>query len=122
MSTKILYIEDDPSSIDLISRRLKRQNIEVTIAMNGYDGVQRAIIEKPDVILLDFNLPDINGAEVMNQLAGSSNYTHVPVIMITADCSATSRKRADNMACDGYLCKPVTKVELVNMLNQVLKQ
>ncbi len=116
----ILYIEDNSSNIDLIEQVLnnKRPQINLITNMSGKQAVELAIQYKPELILLDLNLPDIHGSEVLKNLKSNQNSKHIPVIIISADAMP---KQIDELYITGasnYLTKPI---ELSSFLTEVDK-
>jgi two-component system cell cycle response regulator DivK len=114
MSNKILYIEDNPDNMRLVQKVLKSRGYEVHGAENGLDGVSMAEKLKPDLILLDINLPDIDGYEVASRIRNSKEPSlhTVTMIAITANVLKGDAEKALNAGCDAYLPKPVNIQEL----------
>ena len=110
--TKIVYIEDNPQNLRLIKRMLSHTGYEVFEAQTGKDGL--ALIEElvPDLILLDINLPDIEGTEVAQLVKGDDRLKHIPIIALTANAMHGDRERFLRMGCEGYIAKPVSRTEL----------
>ncbi|MEO1442923.1 MAG: response regulator, partial [Chloroflexota bacterium] len=77
----VLYVEDNKVNAELMTRRLRRENIVVMTAENGKAGIESAMRHVPDLILMDFNLPDINGIEVMRRLQKQEDTASIPVVM-----------------------------------------
>ncbi|GAB4579026.1 MAG: hypothetical protein Fur0022_17640 [Anaerolineales bacterium] len=114
MPKTILYIEDNPDNLQLVERALKAKGYEVVQAQNGLKGVETAEGMNPDLILLDINLPDIDGYEVARRLRGSKN-THmltVPIIAVTANALKGDAEKALEAGCDFYMSKPINVREL----------
>jgi two-component system cell cycle response regulator DivK len=114
MSNKILYIEDNPDNMRLVQKVLKARGYEVHGAVNGSDGVSMAEELKPDLILLDINLPDIDGYEVASRIRNSKEPSLHTIIMIaiTANVLKGDAEKALKSGCDAYLPKPVNIQEL----------
>jgi Response regulator containing a CheY-like receiver domain and an HD-GYP domain len=89
-------------------------------AVDGLTGVALAAQELPDLILMDINLPDIDGLEATKRIKAMPEMAHVPVIALTANAMHGDRERFIAAGCDGYLAKPVTRIELLNMLTHFL--
>jgi CheY-like chemotaxis protein len=111
MKKKVLYIEDNPGNIRLVRKMLKLLEYEVVEAANGFGGLAAAECEKPDVIVLDINLPDIDGFEVARRLKKSAYTAHIPIIALTAD--STNKRQCMEAGCSEYLNKPVSTASLV---------
>ena len=102
-STKILYIEDDKGSQRLVQRVLENHGYTVTLADDGFSGIRLAREEPPSLILMDINLPGLNGREITTRLRALGNFQDVPIIALTANASPNSRERALAAGCDGFL-------------------
>lgn len=111
---RILYIEDNPQNMRLVRKMLQIDGHEMIEAVNGLDGVTAASRELPNLILMDINLPDIDGLEAAARIKAQPNLAHIPIIALTANAMHGDRERFINAGCDGYLAKPVTKNELLN--------
>jgi len=114
MTFNILYVEDNPDNMRLVKRALGAKGYTVHEAQNGLEGLQRADELTPDVILLDINLPDIDGYEVARRLRQSSNAAlhYVPIIAITANALKGDAEKALAAGCDVYMAKPINVREL----------
>ncbi|PIE81614.1 MAG: two-component system response regulator [Chloroflexi bacterium] len=114
MKPKVLYIEDNPNNMVLVQRILTAQGYEFLGAANGFDGLDMAKTLQPQLILLDVNLPDIDGYEVARRLRENAEgqYPHVPIIAVTANVLSGDAKKALNAGCDEYLAKPINISEL----------
>jgi DNA-binding response OmpR family regulator len=115
--TTVLYVEDDRDSAKLVAKTLHREGIAVLLAENGKDGYKIALQHQPDLILMDFNLPDVNGVEVMRHLKTTADTLHIPVVMLTVDDGHATRHYAHEVGCDGYLVKPASRSALLNLVN-----
>ena len=114
MTFNILYIEDNPDNMRLVKRALGAKGYIVHEASNGLEGLRQADELVPDVILLDINLPDIDGYEVARRLRQSKNTAlhYVPVIAITANALKGDAEKALAAGCDVYMSKPINVREL----------
>jgi two-component system cell cycle response regulator DivK len=114
MAYKILYIEDNPDNMTLVKRALEARGYEFLWAQNGVMGVSIAVDQQPDVILLDINLPDIDGYEVARRLrsSGKSTLVYVPIIAVTANALRGDAEKALAAGCDVYMSKPINIREL----------
>ena len=108
MAHKILYVEDNMDNMILVRRALEARGYEFIWAQNGSSGVELAESNMPDVILLDINLPDIDGYEVARRLrnSGKSTLVYVPIIAVTALAMIGDRERVLAAGFDGYISKP----------------
>jgi two-component system cell cycle response regulator DivK len=110
---KILYIEDNPDNMQLVQRIIAGLGHQFLWEAAGLSGVSTAQFEFPDLILLDINLPDIDGYEVARRLRASKNHLHyVPIIAITANALKGDVEKALAAGCDVYMSKPINIREL----------
>jgi two-component system cell cycle response regulator DivK len=114
MNNNILYIEDNPDNMRLVQRALESRGYRLLQAKNGLDGVSVAENEQVDLILLDINLPDIDGYEVARRLRNSHKHTlaSTPIIAVTANALKGDAERALEAGCDVYMSKPINIREL----------
>jgi CheY-like chemotaxis protein len=120
--TKILIVEDNEMNRDMLSRRLARQGFEIAIALDGRHGVEMAISEKPDLILMDMSLPVINGWEATEQVKANPETKTIPVIALTAHAMAEDREKCIAAGCDDFDTKPVDLPRLVEKIRTLLAQ
>ena len=118
MTSTILYVEDNTVNADVMRRRLGKQDVAVHIASDGKAGIQLANELLPDVILMDINMPGMDGVEVMRRLRNARATAHIPIVMVTAHISNRTRAYAEAMGCNGYLLKPVEQSQLLGTLAQ----
>jgi len=104
---KILYVEDDPSSIMLVRRLLEGEGYQVVAVEDGLSAVEVAECEKPDLILMDINIGGLDGYEVTTKIRGIQELSTVPVVAVTAATLKGDRERALAAGCDGYIAKPI---------------
>ncbi len=114
MNNNILYIEDNPDNMRLVQRALESRGYRLLQAKNGLVGVQMAESEPVDLILLDINLPDIDGYEVARRLRASSKreLASTPIIAVTANALKGDAEKALEAGCDVYMSKPINIREL----------
>lgn len=114
MAHQILYVEDNPDNMRLVQKALGAHGYEVHGAYNGYEGLAKAEELQPEVILLDINLPDIDGYEVARRLRKSevSTLRYIPIIAITANALKGDAEKALAAGCDVYMAKPINVREL----------
>ena len=112
----ILYIEDNAQNMRLVRKMLKVGGFDMIGAENGLKGLDMAKEHQPDLILVDINLPDIDGTEVTKRLKADPDFTSTPVIALTANAMYGDRERFIDAGCDDYLSKPVSKRELLDMI------
>ena len=114
MGHNILYIEDNPDNMMLVKRALESRGYILYEAVNGEAGVSAAEAKDVDLILLDINLPDIDGYEVARRLRASvkSTLAYTPIIAITANALKGDAEKALSAGCDVYMSKPINIREL----------
>jgi two-component system cell cycle response regulator DivK len=114
MTNNILYIEDNPDNMLLVQRALESRGYHLLKAMKGEAGVAIAESQQVDLILLDINLPDIDGYEVARRLRASAKreLSQVPIIAVTANALKGDAEKALNAGCDVYMSKPINIREL----------
>jgi two-component system cell cycle response regulator DivK len=114
MGNNVLYVEDNPDNMMLVQRALEARGYRLLKAINGLSGVETAEREDVDLILLDINLPDIDGYEVARRLRRSakSSLLHIPIIAITANALKGDAEKALDAGCDVYMSKPINIREL----------
>ncbi|MGJ3237087.1 MAG: response regulator [Anaerolineae bacterium] len=113
---KVLYIEDNALNMRLVKKHLQRVGITMLEASTGITGIDLAIDEKPDLVLVDINLPDIDGLEVTRRLKAYHSTANLPIVALTANAMHGDRELCLNAGCDAYLAKPVARLELYNTL------
>ncbi len=119
---KILLVEDNAMNRDMLARRLARRGHEVVIAVDGGQGVTLAQTEAPDLILMDMNLPVLDGSEATRQLRAAPATRSIPVIALTADAMAGDREKALRAGCDDYDTKPIELERLLGKIEALLKK
>ena len=107
-STRILVVEDNPKNMKLVRDVLEFSGYEVIEATSGEDGVRLAEAEHPHLILMDLQLPGIDGAEALRRIRGGRAGRDVPVVAVTAFAMAEDRSRVFATGFDGYLEKPIS--------------
>lgn len=121
MPSKILYVEDNPQNMRLVRKILTAAGYQVIEAVDGLSGIATAASQMPDLILMDVNLPDINGLEATSRMKASPELATIPVIALTANAMHGDRENCLAAGCNGYLAKPVMKNELLNTIALFLK-
>lgn len=122
MSAQILCVEDNPQNMRLVRKILKHAGFEVLEAQDGMTGVALAEQEVPDLILMDINLPDIDGIEATTRIKAQPKLAHIPIVALTANAMYGDEERILAGGCDGYLSKPVSKSKLVEVVKQYLHE
>ncbi len=104
---KILLVEDNEMNRDMLSRRLARKGYDVVLAVDGREGIDKAVQENPDLIVLDMSLPVIDGWEAARLLKASAETRAIPIIALTAHAMSGDREAALAAGCDDYDTKPI---------------
>ena len=117
---KILLVEDNEMNRDMLSRRLERKGYEVSIAMDGQEGVDRAREIMPDLILMDMSLPVKDGWTATSEIKADAALRTIPVKALTAHAMAGDKDRALEAGCDDYDTKPVEFARLVSKIETLL--
>ncbi len=117
---KLLLVEDNEMNRDMLSRRLARKGYDVVIAVDGLEGVAMAMSEKPDLILMDMSLPEIDGWEATRRIKADETMAQTPVIALTAHAMASDREKALEAGCDDYDTKPVELPRLLSKIEALL--
>ena len=119
---KILLVEDNEMNRDMLSRRLQRKGYEVVMAVDGGQGVEMALAENPDLILMDMSLPVLDGWEATKRLKAQTPTQGIPVIALTAHAMAGDRDKALESGCDDYDTKPVEFTRLLGKIEALLQK
>src|SRR5215813_8787520 len=109
---RILCVEDNDDNIFTLHRRLSRLGHTVLIARDGREGVDTARSERPDLIVMDLNLPGLDGLQATRTLKSSDETKHIPILMLTAHAMAGDREKALAAGCDDFSTKPVSFEEV----------
>ena len=117
---RILLVEDQEMNRDMLSRRLKKRGYEVSIAVDGAEGVDKARSENPDLILMDMSLPVMDGWEATRTIKGDEATRAIPVVALTAHAMSTDREKALEAGCDAYETKPVELPRLLETMEKLL--
>lgn len=118
--SKILVVDDERLTGDLLETFLKMKGFEVVRADGGRDGMTLAILEHPDLIIVDMMMPDISGDELCHLLRHNSVTQHMPILVLSALFSGESQRRARAAGADFYLPKHVPLPELYQHLNRLM--
>lgn len=121
MTLTVLYIEDHPDNMTLVRRILHSESYTLVEARTGFQGILFAESQDIDVILLDVNLPDIDGYEVARRLRASSKtrLAHTPMIAVTANAMKGDAQKAYDAGCDFYISKPINIQELIEKVKKL---
>lgn len=118
---RILVIDDLPENVFMLQDRLEHEGYEVITAYNGSTGIEKALSELPDLILLDVMMPDITGIEVCRRLVNDPLTKNIPIILVTAKSGAEDTKEGLEAGAFDYIKKPFNRVELLARVKSALK-
>jgi len=117
---KILIVDDEEDLLSTVAYRLKFAECNVVTASNGLEGLEQARAEKPDLILLDTNMPQMNGHEMLGRLRADDELKDIPVIMLTARCEAQDVATASAYGVSDYVTKPFDFTQLMEKIRTIL--
>ncbi|MGB7340002.1 MAG: response regulator [Phototrophicaceae bacterium] len=121
-TSKILYIDDNPTNLEFIRRLLQRKGYDCQTLSNSVERLSVAKTFQPDLILLDIQIPELNGFEVLKQLRQDPIIEDVPVLALTANAMSGDKRLCMEAGFDDYLTKPIFREELFRKVTQHLKQ
>ena len=119
--TKILYVEDNPDNVYMLTRRLKKKGFELIIAGDGQEGIDKAIQENPDLILMDLSLPTMDGWTATAKIKKIEGVKDIPIIALSAHAMPEHRDRAIKAGCSDYDTKPVDIKRLLSKIEQYIE-
>ena len=117
---RILLVDDEPSIVKMVGKRLEVEGFEVLIAMDGQDGLDKARSQSPDLIVLDLMLPKLNGYEVCTMLKQDARYQKIPIVLFTAKAQEKDEKLGMECGANGYVRKPFRAQELLEKIRGLL--
>ncbi len=119
---KILLVEDNEMNRDMLSRRLLKRGYHVILAVDGGEGVEKALAERPDLILMDMSLPVLDGWDATRRLKATPETEAIPIIGLTAHAMEGDREKALSAGCDDYTTKPIELPRLLEKIEAMLHQ
>ena len=117
---RILLVDDEPSIVKMVGKRLEVEGFDVTVAMDGQEGLKKAQNEVPDVIILDLMLPKLNGYEVCTMLKQDPRYRKIPVVMFSAKAQERDERLGRECGADAYVRKPFQAAELLAQIRALV--
>ena len=115
-----LIIEDIPDNMKLITFILNKYGIATIEAENGQSGIDRTLVDKPDFIILDIQLPDMNGLEVLKAIRQSEADESIPIIAMTSYAMSGDREKLLAAGCNGYIEKPIDPMRVMDQIRAIL--
>ncbi len=122
MKAKIFIVEDEPSIVTLVKYNLEKENYKVFFSHNGEEGLKEIKKTEPDLVLLDWMLPDLSGIEICKALKKDPKYKNLPIIMLTAKNQDVDKVLGLNTGADDYLSKPFSHTELIARVSALLRR
>jgi CheY-like chemotaxis protein len=120
MKKKILYIEDNEQNLYLVNFILEKHGYEAHSALDGQEGIDKAAIIHPDMILLDIQLPQMDGYAVARKLRANEDLAGIPIVAVTSYAMAGDREKALAAGCSGYIEKPINPDNFIYQVEQYL--
>ena len=121
--TKVLYVEDNEDNVYLLKMRLELlEGFEIAVATDGAEAISAITADSPDIILMDLNIPVINGWEATRRLKADPKTAAIPVIALSAHAMAGDRERALEAGCDDFDTKPIDFDRLLNKMKRLVSQ
>ena len=117
---RVLLVEDHEEIWDFLSRRLKRRGYDVIVATDGQQGVEKARAERPDIVLLDMNLPIMDGWTAAGMIKSSPDTARIPIIALTAHAMSGDKEKALAAGCDDYHPKPIDFTKLLTQIDALI--
>lgn len=117
---RILIVEDNMDNYELVRIVLERAGYDVFLAVNGRDGVDAARLQKPDLILMDLGMPEMDGWNATKKLKTNEETKSIPLYVLTAHTLPEERKRAIVAGCDGYVAKPIHMKGFLDIVEEAL--
>ncbi len=117
---RILLVDDEPSIVKMVAKRLEVEGFDVLVAMDGQEGLSKAQTEHPDLVILDLMLPKLNGYEICTMLKQDTRYQKIPIILFTAKTQEKDEKLGVECGADAFVRKPFRAQELTEHIRRLL--
>ncbi len=121
MPRKILIVEDNQDNRELVIKVLRNKGFETVEAVDGEDAIEKALSEKPDLILLDISLPKLDGYEVAKRLKSMEAFQEIPIVAFTAHAMKGDREKVIVAGFEGYISKPINIRELPDQIKSYIR-
>ncbi len=122
MSKVILIVDDEPTNVELMHVVLRNNGYTTLEAIDGKQGVEMARSQKPDVIIMDKNMPVIDGLEATKILKNDDSTKHIPIIFVTSSAMKGDREEILQTGCDEYISKPIDIYKVLDMVAQYVQE
>ncbi|MEW5941865.1 MAG: response regulator [Chloroflexota bacterium] len=119
---RVLIVEDNMDTYELVNFILQKNGFDTFLAVNGRDGVNAAIKQKPDLIIMDLSMPEMDGWAATSIIKKTPDIKSIPLIVLTAHALPGDRQRAMSAGCDQYITKPMDLGELVEVVNHWIQK
>lgn len=119
---RILLVDDEPSLVKIVSRRLEAEGFEVCTAIDGEEALRQVVAQNPQLIILDVMLPKFNGYDVCKKIKADTRYQKIPILLFTARVQERDEKIGFESGADAYLRKPFRAPELLEKIRGLLEQ
>ncbi len=119
---RVLLIDDEQDSIEFVTAILKTEGISSIFALNGVEGLDKARKEKPDLIILDIQMPKMDGFEVFDYIRNDKTMRHIPIIAVTASAMKGTKEEILAYGFDDYISKPIDEKLLKDAIRKVLNE
>jgi CheY-like chemotaxis protein len=117
---RILLVEDHDDNRDMLARRLAKRGYEVLVAVNGEEACARAAVDRPELILMDIDMPIMDGCEATKKIKADPETAAIPVIALTAHAMSGDREKSLAAGCDDYETKPIEFPQLLGKIQTLL--
>lgn len=122
MTMKILIVDDDKTTRKLLGLYLKSKGFEIAQAENGLDGLEKLGSENVNMVISDLNMPYMDGIEFVKAVRAESQWSNLPILMVTTEMDTAERERAFAAGVNGYLTKPVSAEAVMQNIRTILKK
>ncbi|HXK30693.1 MAG TPA: response regulator [Candidatus Binatia bacterium] len=121
MKKRILLVEDNEATVEVMVLQIKFLGYDIIVARNGADALELLAKELPDLIIMDIQMPKMDGFQAVSRIKNDARTQSIPVLAATAKAMAGDKERCIASGCDGYLAKPFTHAELGSAIETCLK-
>lgn len=121
MTIRVLIAEDEPHIVESLSFVLGREGFDVSAVLDGESVLEQLRSDRPDVVILDVMLPQLNGFEVLKRIKSEPSLAAIPVVILTAKGQAQDRRMAEEIGVDGFMTKPFSNREIVEEVRRLTK-
>ena len=119
---RVLVVDDDPVILKLLEVNFTMEGFDVVSAVDGADGLERARVERPDIVVTDIMMPKMNGIELLEAMRSDADVADIPVILLSAKAMTDDVRAGLDAGADDYITKPFEPLELVDRVNKLLRQ